>query len=60
MDMTERVARAIGAVAVKDGRGKFELDWPHLCCDDANGAIDLLTVARAAIEAMRDGGRNEP
>lgn len=54
MSMIEKVGRAIGAAAVADGMGKFEFDWPHLTCDDANGAFDLRIVAKAAIEAMRE------
>ena len=53
-EMIERVARTIGEAAEKDCPGKFEFEWPFLCCNDANGAFDLRVVARRAIEAMRE------
>lgn len=48
----ERVARATGAAALKDDPGRTELDWPHISYPDANGGLDLMVLARAAIEAM--------
>lgn len=53
-EMVERVAQAIGKAAVDDSRGKWTLDWPHLCDEDSNAAVDLRLIARAAIEAMRE------
>lgn len=51
-DMLERVARAIGQKAVELER-KWTLDWPYLTDEDSNACVELLPIARAAIEAMK-------
>lgn len=46
----EVMARALGerAVALEP---KWEVDWPHLWDYDSNAAVNLLDLARAALDA---------
>lgn len=53
-EMVDRVARAIGAECVKTNPRKFSVNWPWLDISDGDAALDLPTVASAAIEAMRE------
>lgn len=50
-DLVERVALAIGQAMGKDDP-RFEVDWPHLMCPDANAGVDLRLVAQAAIDEI--------
>jgi hypothetical protein len=56
-DMVERVARAMAAAIVSQVRSgaTFE-ETPnlHICDEDSNSFWELIPVARAAIEAMRE------
>jgi hypothetical protein len=52
MDLIERVARAIGEAALNDDPGRTQLDWPDISYPDANGGLNLLVLAQAAINEI--------
>jgi hypothetical protein len=58
MDLKERVARAIGEAALNDDPGRTQLDWPDISYPDANGGLNLLVLAQAAIDEIVKGAES--